>query len=98
MDSKQTTKTELNRETAKIPWTELERFFASGNAIFVAPSLDLIDVALACRTDDAKSIQSWMDGELVYAVKDEQAQSWLDKDSSVWAVVVAPWVLIQDVT
>jgi len=36
----------LNLETSRIAWEELQRFFASGKAIFVSGTLDLIDVAI----------------------------------------------------
>jgi hypothetical protein len=89
-------KEELNRETAKIAWKELQRFFAAGNAIYVDQSLDLIEVAIACRQDNASALKQWLDNNLVHAVSDEQAGQWFDDDVSVWAVVVAPWVLIQE--
>ncbi len=37
---------ELNAETAKIYWKEVETFFANGTVIYVSSELDLIDVAL----------------------------------------------------
>ena len=37
----------LNQETAQIAWSELQRFFATGQAISVDPALDLIDAAYA---------------------------------------------------
>ena len=32
----------LEGETSKIAWRELQRFFANGTAIYVAPALDLV--------------------------------------------------------
>ena len=73
------------------------RFFASGHAIFVDQSLDLVDVASTCRKDDAETLKNWMDRAVIHPVNDEQAKSWLEDDVIVWAVVVAPWVLVQTV-
>ncbi len=86
----------LVQETAQIRWHELQRFFASGSAIFVATQLDLTQVALEIAQDNAAQIKLWMDAGLVDVVKDTQAQHWYEKDALLWAVVIKPWVLVQD--
>lgn len=86
---------ELVLETAQIHWHELQRFFASGNAIAVDDSLDLIYVATEITKDNATQIKAWMDAGLVDAVKDSQAQEWYEQNALVWALVVKPWVLVQ---
>ena len=85
----------INLETAQIRWRELQRFFASGNAIAVDPSLDLTHVAAQIVADNAALIKTWMDAGLVDAVKDSQALQWYQADALVWAVVIKPWVLVQ---
>lgn len=87
----------INLETAQINWHELQRFFASGNAIAVDASLDLTHVAAQIVADNAAQIKAWMDAGLVDAVKDEQAQHWYEKNALVWAVVIKPWVLVQQI-
>jgi hypothetical protein len=87
----------INFETAKISWRELQRFFASGNAIAVAPTLDLTQVASALAEDDAPQVKTWMAAGLIDTVKDQQALSWYENDQAVWAVVIKPWVLVQPV-
>lgn len=86
----------INHETAQIPWKELQRFFASGKTLYVEANLDLVEVAFAFHQDDAKQVEQWLNSEQVLAVSTEQAKAWNDEDRSVWAVVVKPWVLIQD--
>lgn len=88
----------INLETAKIRWHELQRFFASGNAIAVDASLDLTQVAAQIAADNAAQIKQWMDAGLVDVVKDSQALQWYEADSEVWAVVIKPWVLVQPIT
>ncbi|WP_331344615.1 DUF2288 domain-containing protein [Cellvibrio sp. UBA7661] len=88
---------QINLETAQIRWHELQRFFASGNAIAVDPSLDLTHVAAQIVADNATQIKEWMDVSLVDAVKDTQAQQWYEQDALVWAVVIKPWVLVQPI-
>jgi hypothetical protein len=88
---------QINLETAQIHWHELQRFFASGNAIAVDASLDLTQVAAQIVADNAPQIKAWMDAGLVDAVKDAQAQTWYEQDALVWAVVIKPWVLVQPI-
>ncbi len=91
-----TFKEKINLETSKIAWKELQRFFAAGKAISVDPSLDLIEVALQISQDNKTEVAQWMDNGYVNGVTDEQAKEWLETDASVWAVVVKPWVLVQN--
>lgn len=86
---------DINLQTAQIHWHELQRFFASGNAIAVDASLDLTQVAAQIVADNAPQIKTWMDAGLVDAVKDSQAQQWYEQNALVWAVVIKPWVLVQ---
>lgn len=88
---------QINLETAQIHWHELQRFFASGNAIAVDPTLDLTHVAAQIVADNAAQIKGWMDAGLVDAVKDTQAQLWYEQNALVWAVVIKPWVLVQPI-
>ncbi len=91
---------EVNRaklvlETAQMPWREMQRYFASGVALYVAPDLDLVEVALVMSEDNATQIQQWMAAEQFGKVKDEQAADWYQADVMLWSVVVSPWVLVQ---
>lgn len=86
---------ELNTETAKILWKELERFFANGTTIYVSPDLDLIDVALEVCQDNKAQMEQWMAEGQVGQVSDDQAIEWLEAETTVWSVVVKPWVLVQ---
>ena len=85
----------LVSETAKIAWSELQRFFAAGQALFVVSELDLIDVAFVFQQDDARQVKAWLQQDRVYPVTDSQAREWIGQEGFVWAVVVKPWVLVQ---
>lgn len=87
----------LNLETSRIAWEELQRFFASGKAIFVSDTLDLIDVAIQISRDNQKQVVQWMESGLVMPVPDKQALAWYETDAEVWSVVVKPYVLVQSV-
>jgi hypothetical protein len=85
----------LNLETAQMPWREMQRYFASGAALYVSPDLDLVETAYQMSVDNAVMIGQWMAAEQFGKVTDEQAKIWWDTDAVLWAVVVSPWVLVQ---
>lgn len=86
----------LNRETSKIAWSELQKFYARGVVVAVDPSLDLIAVATAVHRDDKPVVEQWLAQGLVGQVDDQRAEQWLRGEQQVWAVVLAPWVLVQE--
>lgn len=86
---------ELNQETSKIAWSEMQKFFASGSCIYVDSSQDLLDVASELVLDNKPFIESLMSSQKMHPVSDEQATRWLSDDAMLWAVVLAPYVLIQ---
>jgi hypothetical protein len=83
-------------ETAKIPWLDLQRFFASGKVIWIAGNLDLVEIALALQQDDVRSVSNWTVNQELAAVSDDQARQWVSDDSLLWAVAIKPWVLVQE--
>lgn len=85
----------VNRETARIHWSELEKHFAAGAVVYVSEELDLVDVAVRMSHDDKESVQRWIAEGKLHKVKDEQAQLWAVADSTLWASVVHPFVLVQ---
>ncbi len=89
-------KEKVNLETAKIHWSELQRFFAKGEAVWVSSDLDLVDVAYQFSIDNKAHVQEWLDNKQVALVSDEQALRWFETDVELWAVVVKPWILVQE--
>jgi hypothetical protein len=87
----------INQETSRIAWKELQRFFASGAALLVASDLDLVEVAFQLSEDNKQQVTQWLSGGKIGKVTDEQALAWYAADADVWAVVVSPYVLIQEV-
>jgi len=86
----------INSETARIPWRELQRWFAAGKVFHVHPELDLVDVAYAIQQDDVEQVQGWADSARLARVADESAKDWLAREATLWTVVVKPWVLVQE--
>ncbi len=84
-------------ETAKIPWLDLQRFFAAGKVMQVTSELDLVDVAFALQEDDIEKVKIWTEKMQVFPVTDDDARNWVASNASLWAVVVKPWVLVQTI-
>jgi len=83
-------------ETAKIGWSELERFFARGMLLLVARDLDLVSVAEAVAADDSQQVAQWLSAGLVERLQAETAAEFAERDPELWAVVVSPWVCVQE--
>jgi len=87
----------LNLETAQLQWPELERHFARGKVIKVTVGMDLVDVALNVAENNTTMVQAWLaDGRIARADMPD-AEDWHMRQPAFWAVVVAPWVLVQEV-
>jgi len=86
----------LNGETAKIEWHQLQKHYASGSVIAVAAGFDLIKVAIALHQDDTAQIKQWLAEQLVTEVTDSQARYWYQDNTVVWALVIPPFVLVQE--
>lgn len=89
-------KAKVNLETAQIHWSELQRFFAKGEAVWVSSDLDFINVAHQFSIDNKIQVQNWLENKQVALVSDEQALRWFEKDAQLWAVVIKPWILVQE--
>jgi hypothetical protein len=97
LNDEQVRKALLNTETAKIPWHELQRYFASGSTIYVDPKLDLLMVASEVMSDNKALVETWMGEGAMAPVSDEQAKNWYANNQNLWAVVLSPWVLVQPI-
>ena len=87
----------INNETSRIQWHELQRFFAGGWLIYVSPRTNLLDVAVAFSQDNKDLVSHWLTSGEVARVNDEQAKNWHQHDTVFWSTVVKPWVLVQPV-
>ena len=94
-DQQEILRAKVNLETSRIAWKELQRYFASGAAIAVSSKLDLIEVAYQMSADNKAQVAQWLHEGMVGKVSDEQAAAWYEADADMWAVVISPWVLVQ---
>jgi hypothetical protein len=86
----------LNGETARISWQELERHYARGVLMTVAADMDLVMTAAHMVRDDKTVIESYLETDQLHPTSEDDARDWHKRDPDLWAVVVAPWVLVQE--
>ena len=86
----------LNHDTAKIKWGALHEHQQIECVIAVSTDLDLIDVACEFTLDNHDLVKVWLERAQITKVTDKQAQQWKIEERELWAVVVAPWVLVQE--
>ncbi len=87
---------EYHGQTARIPWHDLQTHYARGAVVRVARGLNLVEVAVQLGLDNTAQFQSWIESGAVAAVDDAQALAWYEGNDLLWAVVAAPWVLVQE--
>ena len=89
-------KAKIVSETARINWLELQKFYAAGSVITVEPQLDLVEVAFAFSLDNKAAVADWLASGAVNRTSEQQAALWYQQQAELWAVVISPWVLVQD--
>lgn len=89
-------KAKIVSETARINWPQLQKFFAAGAVVTVSAGQDLVEVAFAFSSDNKASVAGWLATGAVERTTEQQAQQWFDNNTELWAVVISPWVLVQD--
>ena len=88
----------FNAQTARLAWSEMVRHFARGVVVKVAPGMDLVGVAVAMAQDRVDEIEDWSRAGQIQRAGDDDALYWHEQNSEFWAVVVAPWVLVQEIS
>ena len=97
MNEPQDLRNKLNQETASIAWKDLQTFYAHGSCLWVDDSLSLLDVAMVMHEDNSQQLKAWLEAQQVRQQFDDIAVRYVEEDASVWALVLSPWVLIQDI-
>jgi len=86
----------LYGEVGRIRWRALQRFFAQGVVLKVRSGRDLVKVAAIFVNDSKEKLKKLMESSEVVVPGDEQARDWFHDDVEVWSIVVAPFVLVQE--
>ena len=85
----------LHSETALIDWCDLQRNFAQGNVFLISNELDLVEVAKYFIQDEARQLADLLEHDVISQPSNDQARSWYANKVELWAVVAAPFVLVQ---
>jgi len=88
----------LYSETGRVRWRALQRFFAQGVVLKVDSKRDLVRVAALFANDSSKELSRLLASSEVVVPGDDQAREWFHEDAEVWSIVVAPFVLVQELT
>ncbi len=66
--------------------------------IVIAEGCDLVDIATSFARDEAEVVSAGMASGTIRKATDADAAHWAGNDTDFWAVVVAPFVLVQVVS
>ena len=86
----------LELESGTIRWGELVRHFARGVVLRLDGTLDLVEVAASLASDDVGALKARLDDGSVRRASDDDARDWVAREPEFRCVVVAPWVLVQE--
>lgn len=91
----QSAEDKIAKYTGEVNWNYLRPHFESGALLWVDPSLTLAKVADALSADDTETVTNWLGkGDLV-KIGDLHAKQWEESDELFTAVVITPFVLMQ---
>ncbi|MDT8318186.1 MAG: DUF2288 domain-containing protein [bacterium] len=92
----QSLRSKLEAEIGPADWKVIRPHFLRGAIIIVAPELDLIDVAVKVAEDDTTAIKIWIEEGRLTKPFPEDAKIWEEEKKELSALVVDPFVLVQD--
>jgi hypothetical protein len=64
--------------------------------LWVEGTQDLVAMATALAENDQAQVQRWLEADVLGKLDDATAADLAERQPSLWAVVVAPWVLVQE--
>ncbi len=84
-------------EAGPADWKALRAHYERGAVFIATADIDLIDVALRIAEDDIASVEKWVrDGKLVRPTP-KDAKRWEEKGPELTALIVSPFVLVQEI-
>lgn len=88
--NRETLQQHFQAQKAEISFTELETFYLQGVVVQVCSSLDLVKVALSFALNDSEQVEQWLFEGTIKRLQNKMV-------GNVYAVVVSPWVLVQEI-
>ena len=95
-EQEQNIRSKLEAEIGPADWKVIRPHFLRSAIIIVSPELDLIDVAVKVAEDDTTCIKAWIEEGKLTKPFPEDAKRWEEEKKELTALVVDPFVLVQD--
>jgi hypothetical protein len=86
----------LDKYVGEVSWEYLEPHFQSGSLIYIDNSLCIKDVGQALAKDDTKKVKQWLRAGDALKPGQAHAKYWNEANSTFIALVVSPFVIIQE--
>ena len=88
----------LERSIGPVCASDLRAHLARDGVFYVAQGLSLLDCAVAIALDDADAVRGWLAAGALRRPTPDEKRAWPALESRHWmAVVVQPFVLVQDI-
>jgi hypothetical protein len=89
----------LAESLGPVLFSDLRAHLARGAVLVVHRDAGLLECALGVARDDVASVKAWLEHGVLARPSAEEQASWASAEGRRWlAVVVQPFVLIQDLT
>lgn len=89
----------LEASIGPVHFSDLRTHVTRGVVIVVANELDLLDVGVAVAEDAKDTVEAWIASGALRKPGLDDLQRWAKVEGAGWnSLVVAPFVLVQDVT
>jgi hypothetical protein len=90
-----TLREKLRGEIMSARWPDLVYQFARGGLLLIAPTADLLEVALAVARDDRAHVEALLAQRTLWRASEEDARRHQHESTRFQFVIVQPWVIAQ---
>jgi hypothetical protein len=87
----------LDKYVGEVSWSYLLPHFKTGSLLFIATNLDIKTVGEALSQDDVEAVKAWRKSGDLLNPSQPHADYWADQEFTFRALVVSPFVLMQQV-
>ena len=87
---------QIEKYTGTVDWKYLEKHFQNGALVYVDEKLDIKKVAKVISEDNKDQVSLWLGSGDLIKPGEQHAQYWMESKTSFTALIVTPFVLIQE--
>ena len=95
-DSEISNADKLEKYSGTVDWGYLEKHFQNGALIYVDESLDIKEVGQSISEDNKDQVSSWLNSGDILKPGTQHAEHWKRSETVFRALIVTPFVLIQE--